>query len=71
MDRREAFEPDAQSPEIVYPCEGTLDDPASLAKAAAVRLSTASDLSSDTGSAQRFAIFVVVVAAIGLHDDGL
>ncbi|VWD12649.1 hypothetical protein BLA50215_03344 [Burkholderia lata] len=34
-------------------------------------LSAACDLRSNTDSVQGLAIFVVVVAAIGLHDDGL
>lgn len=68
---REAFEPDSQASEVVQPCEGALDDPPGLSKATAVRLTPTGDLRGDAGSVQWFAIFVVIVAAIGLHDDRL
>ena len=67
----EALEPNAQTSEVVQPREGALDDPPGLAEAAAVGLTTACDLRSNAGSVQGLAIFVVVITAIGLHDDGL
>ena len=67
----EALEPNAQASEVVQPREGALDDPPGLAKAAAVGFSTACDLRSNTGSVQGLAIFVVIITAIDLHDDGL
>jgi hypothetical protein len=67
----EALEPNAQASEVVRPREGALDDPPGLAKAAAVGLSTECDLRINTGCMQGLAIFVVVVTAIGLHDDRL
>lgn len=71
MDGRKAFDPNAQSPEVVQSCEGPLDAPPGLSKATAMRLAAAADLRGDAGSVQWLAIFVVIVAAIGLHDDGL
>ena len=65
VDGREAFEPDVQ------PCEGVRDDPAGLAEATAVRLAAKGDLRGDAGSVHWLAIFVVIVATIGLYDDGL
>jgi hypothetical protein len=66
-----ALESNAQASEVVQPREGALDDPPGLAEAAAVGLTTACDLRGDTGSVQGLTIFVVVVTAIGLHNDGL
>lgn len=65
------FEPDAQSPEVVQPSEGTLNNPPGLAEATAVWLATAGDLRGDADSVKVIGVFVVIVAAIGLHHDGL
>lgn len=55
----ETLEPDAQSPEAVPPCEGALDDPdgSRLSHCRAAR------------NVQWPAIFVVVVASVGLQTD--
>ncbi|AOJ04859.1 hypothetical protein WS70_24205 [Burkholderia mayonis] len=68
---RKAFEHDAQTLEVVQPCEGALDNPSCLAKATSVWLAATGDLRSNTGSVRWLAIFVMVVATIGLHDDRL
>ncbi|MGF6664089.1 hypothetical protein QF000_005757 [Paraburkholderia atlantica] len=67
----EAFEPDAQAPKVVQPREGVLDDAPELADPTSVRFAPTGDLRSNAGSMQWPAIFVVVVSAIGLHEDGL
>ncbi len=71
MDEGKAFEADAQSPEVVKPRNGSLDDPAAFAKAAAMRLATSGDFGSDAGCVQRTTVFVVIVAPIALNDAGL
>lgn len=66
-----ALESNAQVPEVVQPREGALDNLRNPPWAAAVRLATACDLRRDTGRVQGLAIFVVVVTAIGLQNNGL
>lgn len=68
---REAFESDAQVAEVVQPCKGALDDPAGFSEATAMRLASTGDLRSDADGMQRLAIFVAIVAAIGLDDRRL
>ncbi|MBN3786526.1 hypothetical protein G3N94_06400 [Burkholderia sp. Ac-20353] len=48
-----------------------LFDPTGLSKVVAIRLTTPGNLRGDVGSVQWHAIFVVVLAVIGLHDDRL
>ncbi|MBB5445331.1 hypothetical protein HDG38_003960 [Paraburkholderia sp. WSM4177] len=43
MHENEAFEPDAKTPEVVQPGNGTLNDPSGLAEAAA-RFATAGNV---------------------------
>ncbi len=71
MDKSKAFEADPQSSEVVKPRNGSLDDPAGFAKAAAMRLATSGDFGSDAGCVQRTAVFVVIVVPIALNDAGL
>lgn len=62
------LETDAQSPKVVQPTQGALDNREGLAQSAAMRLAAAGDLGGDARSVERLAVLVVVVAAIGPHE---
>ena len=69
VDEGQTLKADAQSPNVVRPAQGALDDSAGLANAAAMRLAAAGDFGGDARRVKRPAILVVVVAAIGLHES--
>ena len=69
VDDGQPLETDTQSPKVVQPAQGALDNPAGLAKAAAMRLTPAGDLRGDARRVQWLAVLVMVVAAIGLHES--
>jgi len=61
---------DEQSFELVEPGEGALDDPAVSAEAGAVSGLAAGDLGCDAADSDEAPVLVVVVAAVGAHDQG-
>jgi hypothetical protein len=61
---------DEQPFELVEPGEGALDDPAVAAKSGAVAGVAAGDLRGDPALAELAAVFVVVVAAVGVDPFG-
>lgn len=71
MNDGEAVEANAQSLGVVQPGDGTFDDPASFAKAAAMWFAAASNLGADAVGMQRLAILVVVVSTITVDDAWL
>lgn len=71
MDGSEAFESNAQTPEVMQPGVGSFDDPAGFAKTAAMRHAASRDLGGDTGGVQGLTVLVMVVATIGLDQARL
>lgn len=61
---------DAESFELVQPCEGAFYDPAFFAQPGAVWCAAAGDLRSDPAGADQAAVLVVVVAAVGEQSLG-
>jgi len=71
VDKREPFEADAQSAEVVKPRNGPLHDPACFTQSAAVRLAAPSNFRGNARCVQRTSMFVVVVASVALNDPRL
>lgn len=71
MNDCQALETNTQAPEVMQPGVRAFDDPAGLAKTAAVRLATPGDFGGDARGVQGLAVLVMVVATIGLNDVGL
>jgi len=65
-----AFVADEQPFEVVQPGEGALDDPALAAETGAVLALAARDQRLDAAFADKTAVLVVVVAAVGDHAVG-
>ena len=65
MDVGVAFVADAEAPVLVEPGEGALDDPALPAESGSVLGSTFGDARSDPAGAERLAVSLRVVAAVG------
>ena len=65
-----AFVADEQPFEVVQPGEGALDDPALTAETGAVLALAARDQRLDAAFADKTAVLVVVVAAVGDHAVG-
>lgn len=71
MNDCQAPEADSQSLEFVQPGNCSFDNPARLAKTAAVRVASTGDLGGYAGCVQGLAVLVVIVSAITLHDARL
>ncbi|KWR88144.1 hypothetical protein RM96_21465 [Cupriavidus sp. IDO] len=71
MNDGEALEAHAQSLEVVQPGNRSFDNPASLAKTAAVRFTATGNLCGNTIGMKWLAVLVVVVSAVALDDGGL
>lgn len=70
MDVAAVFPSDAEPSEPVQQCQGPFDDVAGAAEPGAMRLAAAGDLGTDALGVEDLAVFVVVVAAVGLHGPG-
>lgn len=60
---------DAQLAEVVKPGNGSFDDPSRFSQTAAVRFAATCDQGFDSGSVERPAILIVIVATVGLNQQ--
>lgn len=70
MDVAAVFPSDVEPSEPVQQCQGPFDDVAGAAESGAVGLAVAGDLGTDALGVEELAVFVMVVAAVGLHGPG-
>lgn len=66
----QAFESNAQSPEVVQPTDRSFNDPAGFAQAAPMQRIAPCNQSTDSLRMKRATILVVVVPTVGLNDSG-
>src|SRR3990172_10255954 len=71
VNRRSSFVANAQSAELMKPCDAALDHPARLAQAAAVRRAALGEFGADAAIMQGIAMRLRIVTTITLHACGL